>query len=631
MFSMVKGSHVFAKLASKRNLKKLKPSRYIKLLPLAALTLTVMTEAIQRVSLFSAGYWIWLKPYYFFLNAFITLLILLLLNALTGSFRISMITSTLILVLLAVSTAVKKQLLGDQLFPWDFGRLDQVMNLVSSYQGEFSSLLVLLAIFIAFLFLAGIFILPEYKLSWKGRTAFFLITLLSFSGIILYRHIPVPKVFSGQETVNISWIETPKDVNYGFLLSFLLNIDNAAVYPPKGYSSAGIKQISDGNAPTVLSETDRKPDIIMILNESFWDPTLLPNVSFSADPLAFFHKTQTQYGDSRLVSPVFGGSTANVEFEALTGLSTSFLPQGTIPYQEYIKKPLPALPYLLQKNGYQTIALHPYQDWFYKRNTVYPNLGFQHFYSMKDFVNPEMKGEYISDLEVSKKIIQELSLESQESAPKFIFAVTMQNHGPYTVNRYQNLDLKAEGKLSKESLNILNTYVQGVSDADKALQYLLERLAKSSRPAIVVFFGDHLPYLGRDYKVYKETGYIQGNDNQWTLEERLKMRATPLLIWSNYEKRESGKQVLEDAGYISSSFLGTYLLAKAQLAGNYLFNFNRSLYRQMPVFNKAITIDSSNRLSDRLPDNLKTLCDQYWLLEYDLLFGEQYSWQNNDE
>ena len=38
-----------------------------------------------------------------------------------------------------------------------------------------------------------------------------------------------------------------------------------------------------------------------------------------------------------MFSPEFGGMTANVEFEALTGFSNAFLPYGSIPYQQYVR------------------------------------------------------------------------------------------------------------------------------------------------------------------------------------------------------------------------------------------------------------------------------------------------------
>ncbi len=82
---------------------------------------------------------------------------------------------------------------------------------------------------------------------------------------------------------------------------------------------------------------------------------------------------------NNMFSPEFGGMTANVEFEALTGFSNAFLPYGSIPYQQYIRRPLPSLATFFESNGLCDESLHPFQSWFWNRQNVYQALGFQQF------------------------------------------------------------------------------------------------------------------------------------------------------------------------------------------------------------------------------------------------------------
>ena len=73
--------------------------------------------------------------------------------------------------------------------------------------------------------------------------------------------------------------------------------------------------------------------------------------------------------------------TANIEFEALTGFSNAFLPYGSIPYQQYVRRPLPSLATFLRDEGYVTKALHPFGPWFWNREAVYKAFGFDRFLS----------------------------------------------------------------------------------------------------------------------------------------------------------------------------------------------------------------------------------------------------------
>ena len=69
-----------------------------------------------------------------------------------------------------------------------------------------------------------------------------------------------------------------------------------------------------------------KPNVIMVMSEAFWDPTWMKGVTFSEDPIPYFHQLQKESTNGLMISPVYGGGTVNTEFEALTGMSTSFYP-----------------------------------------------------------------------------------------------------------------------------------------------------------------------------------------------------------------------------------------------------------------------------------------------------------------
>lgn len=593
-----------------------------KVIILMAIFQTVIVESLQRGSVNAALFWIQRNPHLFFLNFCITILISLFFISLTGSLQIVVFLSTFCLVLISLTNFVKIQFLGEPLFPWDLIRVDQVINLLPKYIGEIPIVFIALGLMILGLYFLGRYIVPRCKVRWFFRIALFLSLCIIIPLLIFYRHTPLEAVFKQAKIENLFWIQGQNSLQNGFLLGFTMNLENTMIFEPHGYNTTEIRRIVSETTLKSAGTTQAKknrPNIVFVLNESFWDPTKISNLTFSKDPLPYFRGLQSQFMSGSMVSPVFGGSTANVEFEILTGLSTKFLPQGAIAYQQYIEKHLPAVPSIFKTDGYETTAIHPYHEWFYKRDKVFKLLGFDKFYSLKDFKDAKVTGEYIGDIEVSKKIVSEIETTNN---PAFIFAITMQNHGPYAQSRYKKNEIKVEGNLSAEGKGIIETYVQGVSDADKSLKYLVDNLSRIDEPTIVFFVGDHLPYLGKDYLVYKEAGYITDSEHKWTQEEKIEMKRIPYVIWSNTELK---RDVISNKDLISAQYFGNYVLELGHQQPNTIFKFVEKLGNQLPVYNKSLNIDAQNNVLDSLNDEQQKLDEEYWLLEYDLLFGKQYS------
>lgn len=581
---------------------------------------TVLAEIIQRSGIYPALAWISSNLLIFALNCFLALLVGLFFLSLTGSLRATVILSTAAISLFALASLVKKQLLGEPLFPWDFLRLDQVWNLLPQYSGEIPLILLILGVISVALVVAGKLWIPAFQAKWRFRIAILLFICALTPALVFYRHTPLEHVFNSLDVQPLSWAQNENSLQNGFLLGFTLNLEGLLIIEPEGYQAAEIERIMAGasqedSGPNPENRLGSKPNIVFVLNESFWDPTLLPDLNFSRDPVPFFRELRHEYPSGTMISPVFGGSTANVEFEILTGLSTTFLPQGAIAYQLYIDRELPAVPGLFQANGYRTTAIHPYHDWFYKRDTVLPLLGFDRFYSLKDFPDAQIKGDYISDLDVSKKIISELE---DSSEPAFVFAVTMQNHGPYSKDRYLDTEISVDGPISAQGREILETYTQGVTDGDQSLRVLLAEVSELNEPTAVVFVGDHLPYLGKNYLVYRESGFIPNDDDLWSLADQYNMKSVPYVVWTNYNAQ------VHIPDRLSSQFMGNTLLDLAGMGDSFPFTFTRDFAGQLPVYGKAVNMEKNGRTFRDLPESLQTLADDYRLLQYDILFGEQY-------
>ncbi|OPL07423.1 MAG: hypothetical protein AVO33_05835 [delta proteobacterium ML8_F1] len=354
---------------------------------------------------------------------------------------------------------------------------------------------------------------------------------------------------------------------YGFFASVDLPVK--PVLSPEEYQFlATLEKNSPGTSP----DSD-PPNVIFIMSESFWDPGLLPGVSLEPDPFDTFDaiKDQSLYG--RLEVPVFAGGTSNTEFEVLTSLSTHGHPEGYMLFNRDIQGPTPSLAGIFAAQGYHSIGLHPFWGWYYNRDDIYRHLGFEAFISEEYLNQTRTTGHYISDQSALTKI---KALIDETSKPLFLYAITMQNHGPYDDGRYTpgaiSLTVTADADQA-----ILENFAQGMADSIKALETLLKDLEASDEKTLVVYFGDHLPLLGDNLSSLEGNGLFTQEDS--TCEKELKLKTTPLLIWSNYDL-PPGK-----IGILDAIYLGPKILDMAGLDMPGYYRFLLELSQESPLIN----------------------------------------------
>ncbi|WP_248928347.1 LTA synthase family protein [Paenibacillus hamazuiensis] len=403
---------------------------------------------------------------------------------------------------------------------------------------------------------------------------------------------------------NLAWDQTENVKTNGFLLSTIMNLKLLSFKQPDEYNKNTIQTMLSSVPPTVPISGEIIPNIILVLSESFWDATQIKNVSFSRDPLPFYHELIQKYTSGTLLSPQYGGGTANVEFEVLTGNSMRFLPQGSVPYNQYMSKSMDSLASILTRQGYTSVAINPFHSWFYNSKKVYENLGFSKFIS-QEFFKPEYEGPYLADREVANMIIDS---SRKSPGPDFIFANTMQNHYHYYPNKFKENTIEVTG-INPESKGLLETYAQGLVGVDDMLKRLVTHYENIDEPTMIVFFGDHLPSLGDNYKVYKDAGYLKENDPDFLN----KMYRVPVLIWNNYLPGH------KENIHLSPSFLGPYMLKLAQKPGNSYMDYLYQLSLRSPIIPPKEHMEKMG--IDK--DDLKV----YESLQYDVMFGEQYAFE----
>lgn len=569
--------------------------------------LVLFMEALSRNRTWGALVWSVQNIPALLLNGAFIFGALLALTALTGRMRLSYWIVSAIGFVLALITGIKSKMLGVPLLPWDIVLTGEASDMVEYLKNIFTvqlfaDLIVFVAVSWLLLYKTGHIV---KVMKWKERTAFVVVAAALVAAVYTDKPIPVKSAFG------ISAITYDQSANVdtnGWLLATMMNLNYMGVNKLDNYDTKAIEAIVSKNVQPIggAGQTDGvKPNIIVVLSESLWDPSQLQNVKFSRDPMPFYHELQQKTATGTLLSPQFGGGTANVEFEVLTGNSMRFLQQGTIPYNQYITHEVDSLAGIMARKGYYSTAISPFHRWYFNADKVYQNFGFAQYIPL-EFFDPVYEGPYIADSEVAKLIIQQTGKTKE---PDFVFANTMENHFHYYPGKFAENTIKVEGDIPADTKGLLETYAQGAQDADKMLRTLVEHYEHSSEPTIIAFFGDHLPYLGDDYKAYKDAKWITGENDPDFLN---KMYRTPLVVWSNYLPQQ--KETLS----MSPSFLGSYVLDKANLQGTYYTDFLKELYKRSPIIPPPNYYEEMNVSEEDMK--------QYELLQYDILFGDRHAY-----
>lgn len=252
--------------------------------------------------------------------------------------------------------------------------------------------------------------------------------------------------------------------------------------------------------PVLQRAKHELPDIIVIQSESFFDARQLFQGIKKSVLVNHDEACAAAALHGRLSVPAWGANTMRPEFAFLTGLSPASLGIHRFnPYRRVTRRPLKALPAVLREAGYQTTCIHPHPARFFRRDQAFPNLGFDRFVGIQEFRGAEKAGHYISDTAVTDKLLHELEAAAE---PSLFFVITMENHGPLHLESVTDGDVRdlyhGPPPAGCEDLTV---YLRHLRNADRQLGRLRAHLRTRTRPAILCFYGEHLPSMPEVYDV----------------------------------------------------------------------------------------------------------------------------------
>ncbi|MDE5832577.1 MAG: LTA synthase family protein [Desulfovibrio sp.] len=240
------------------------------------------------------------------------------------------------------------------------------------------------------------------------------------------------------------------------------------------------------------------PHLIAIQSESFFDARLFfggvkKELYRNLDE---FDRNALLWGD--LIAPAWGANTVRTECCFLTGIPPAALGARQFnPYQSMARGWNPAsLPRVLRRAGYQTICVHPYYGQFYGRDKIFPRLGFDAFLDIKKFSRSPDDGPYIGDRTLGEKIIE---LIEKATRPTFVFAITMENHGPLGLERPLPSHALFYDRQPPRGCEELGIYLNHVRSCDNTLGLLRDAFGLGPYLSLC-FYGDHAPILEECYR-----------------------------------------------------------------------------------------------------------------------------------
>ncbi len=506
-----------------------------------------------------------------FLNFLPIFFMALLLFYLTNNMNISSSITYIIFSNLSYMNRGKILFRNEPFTPADFklGKEAIVISKTANYEFDYKLFSYLVILFI----LMNIFI---YIVNFgKSKKLFRVIipTLVIISSLILY-----PSLFKSKEIwKNLPHTGSPYNVtsNYkdkGIVYSFIHNIGANGIKKPDGFNLNEMKTLDSrqmGKLPLNGEKNPLKCNVVIIMGEAYADISKSDFFTFKSekdDPMRYYKELEEQsIMSGHIVVSGFGGGTANTEYDVLTGCPTTLLNDTTLPSFYTVREPLKSVTSILNNNGYKSIGIHPGHDWFYNRRNVYEHLGFEKSLFNTDFEKPKMLAGLISEDDTTKKLIN-IYNNKDKNFPLFEYCVTIQNHGPYTPDKYPdreiNYNFTCKEDVNKEVFSTYAVYFEGIRDMDKQIHSLSEIFNKNKEPVIFVYYGDHLPYLLPDNGGFNEMHYGLGND----LDGLLKLYSVPYFIWANdkakslFSKEKINKLAKFKDQNINASFVGTSIL-----------------------------------------------------------------------
>lgn len=543
---------------------------------LGSCLLYFVIEAISRHSLPEAWEFMTQKPLVFLYNAFMIFTTSLVVYLFRRRVFVRLIWVSFWMILGIINGVI----LASRVTPFtgpDLKLLSDASKIMNKYLSPGLMVIVILLLLLLAAVLVWVGIRgPKYqgKMRWYLNIPLILLTVLAFVGTT---QLALNKRVLSNYFGNIAFAYE----DYGYPYCLAVTIFNTGISEPYGYSGELIDEIIKSEGEEKENEQQQQPNILFLQLESFFDPTLVNFLELSEDPIPNFRALMQKYSSGYFRVPSIGAGTANTEFETITGMSLRYFGPGEYPYKTILKeKTCESAPYVLKDLGYSTHAIHNNEANFYARKTVFKMLGFDSFTSeeyMPDISDTTETG-WVKDHILTDEILK--CLEATKG-PDYVYTISVQGHGDYSPEPVlDEPKITVTGAEDKEKNNYSwEYYVNQIYEMDQFIKELTDTLADYPEPVVLVMYGDHLPTMDLE---------TEDVENRYLFQ-------TQYVIWDNMglEKKDQN--------------LSSYQMAA-------------EVFERLGIYDGTIFRYHQTRRNTR---NYQVDLE---VLQYDLLYGEQYAY-----
>lgn len=507
-------------------------------------------------------------------------------------------------VLFIVANAIKFSMRAEPILPSDLVWVFQPSVLFSFVDAS-----VLMTVSISLVIFTFIYIIGR-RYIYPGRIIRATILRFVLLGLMLLLSINVYSIFKRKDNGKIiddvpiitllnnfqdtKWLGNSINARYRSLSYVWLNqITTDPIIEPKGYSKEKIKEIEkkyDQVAFEINKNRNELIDnqtIVYVLSESFADPSRIEGVNLSRNPIPKIQEIKTKVTSGLMQSDGYGGGTANMEFQTLTGLPFyNINPTVSVLYSEVAPKMRRLISVSDSFNNKEVI--HFESPINYSRNVIYNRLKFNKFISIDDKKNYDLGYQevHISDESTYKAVLKEMDAKKNQ----FFSVITIQNHSPFIAGEPSDLTATGNGFSDDENTKLTN-YSRLLTFTDTATQSFLESLSKIDKKITVVFYGDHLPGL------YPESAFKNNPESQYQ---------TDYFIWSNFDAPKLNYPLVNSSDFSAMVFEQTNSKVSPYYA------LLTEVLKKASVDKKALEGEAQE-----IAEDLK-------MVEYDLISGKGY-------
>lgn len=509
----------------------------------------------------------------------------------------------------SIASSLKFQYRQEPILPSDLVWLRNPKILLDFLNGNYIIYVILALLLLGFLY--WIFrkkILPNKMiLSTKYRMILLVLPIIFYLGLFqvfsskkdgkITENIPVVSILNNYH--DLTWFgNTVNSQIRSLAFVWFAQLSDTTMTRPKQYSKKTIKNLEEKYKHIAVNynqsriEKIENQTVIYLLSESFSDPARVEGVTMSENPIPNIQEIKNQTTSGLMKSDGYGGGTANMEFQTLTGLPFYNLsPSISVIYTEVVPgmNKFPSISDFYNRKNRTVIHLASPSN--YSRNIIYNDLGFNKFihYGTKGLKGENIGGNY-SDKTTYDQVLKNL----KENQSQFFSVMTMQNHMPWTEPNPVTISANYVG-FSDADNQTLSNYVRMLHHTDIATKDFLAQLSKINKKITVVFYGDHLPGL------YPQSAFKNNPDSQYL---------TDYFVWSNYDTPKLNYPV------VNSSDFTALLLEQTNSKVSPYYALLTEVLHKASVDKKDLDVEGQQIATD-----LK-------LIQYDMVAGKGYLSKN---